>query len=72
MGIGILNEGTEHIVVDDEILGITNSHRDPHRFGAGLDHGQGLGMAGVGHEKGVPFTAPLDAMGHGHGFSRGG
>jgi hypothetical protein len=57
VGGGVLHEAAEHGLVERPRLMVTDLHLQPHRHGAGLDDGNGLGMAAARDEEAAAVRA---------------
>ncbi|MNF82764.1 hypothetical protein D3C84_650750 [compost metagenome] len=70
MGVGILQQRTEHLVLFQVIHSI-DDQLETEAFGASLHHGNGLWMAVFIDEEQIAFRFG-NALGQGHRFRRGG
>ncbi|MNZ93017.1 hypothetical protein D3C78_1120700 [compost metagenome] len=68
MGIGVLQQSTEHLVVGQVIHSIDNQ-LEAKAFGAGLQHRKRLWMAVLIGKEHIAFRL-RHALGQGHGFGR--
>ncbi len=68
---GILEQHPERLFVQREFSVVTDNDGNSQRFGARLDHRDGLRMTSLGNEKGVLAFASLQSVAHGHRFGSG-